>query len=139
MRLRWYQYLELLGTVLLVASTAVQLFILEPTLRKNDQKDLAWKLTQTVQNTRVAAALDNVLILEAMQANEMNVSQQLSKLKTGILANKLRLQREIASNASQTKTTGVDEETKRYITLGAFLLGSLFVALGRIGHLRTES
>ena len=138
MRIRWYHYFELLGTVLLVASTAFQLFVLEPTLRKNDQNELAWMLTQTVQNSRVAVALDNVAILEAMQANAMDVSSQLAKMQTRTLETRLRIEREIAANARLSRTVGLDEETKRYITLAAFLFGSLMMAVGRVGHLRQE-
>ena len=139
MRILWYHYFELLGTSLLVASTAFQIFILEPTLRKNDQNELAWMLTQTVQNSRVAVALDNILILEAMQANATDVSAQLDKLKTRTLATKQRIAREIAANTRQLKNVGVDEGLKRYITLAAFLFGSLLMAVGRVGHLRRES
>ena len=81
MRLFWYQWSEIVGTLLLVASTSFQLFVLEPTLRKNDQEELSWKLIQTVQNTRAATANDSVLILQVMNRNNTDVSTELIRME----------------------------------------------------------
>ena len=138
MRLFWYQWLELVGTLLLVASTSFQLFVLEPTLRKNDQEELSWKLTQTVQNTRAATANDSVLILQAMKRNNMDVSTELTRMENQRELAKKNIANELRFRSTKSRTDNLDELQKRYITLVVFLFGSLLIGVGRFGHLKRE-
>lgn len=125
--------------MLLVASTAFQLFVLEPTQRRNDQKEMSFLLAQTVQATRAATALDNRIILKALRANSMDIKEAMKMMNDQIKRANENVFKRGKRNYQQGRKSLIDEEMKRYVTLFAFLFGSLLIGLGRYEHLKREA
>ncbi len=127
MRLRYYQYGELLGIVLLLGSTGIQLFYLEPINR-----EISWRLVsfsnQQNGQVQVRTAYDNQLSLlkllnapaETVKETEAKRAKMIDKYET--------------ADANIANYTLEKEQVENYleiIVMGLFALGSLLAGIGR--------
>jgi len=127
MRLRVYQYGELFGIVLLLASTAMQLFYLEPLKREIEWRLVAFNTQQTAQ-IQMRALYDNQIALlklmnapaEQVTATEMKRDDTLAQYKN--------------SDANISDFMIAKEGVESYleiVVIVLFALGSLMAGLGR--------
>jgi hypothetical protein len=133
MRLRIHQYGELIGIFLLLASTAMQLFYLEPLKREVDWRMVAFNTQQSAQ-LQLRAAYDNQVALltlmkapaEQVSATEAQRDKVLAQYKTS------------DANIADFVTAKQDVEGYLEIVLiGLFALGSLLTGIGRVLEMRT--
>jgi hypothetical protein len=127
MRLRFYQYGELIGIVLLLASTAMQLFYLEPLKR-----EIEWRLVafSTQQNAQVLS--------RTMYQNQLSLMNLLNAPRDQVAAT------EAARDKSIEKFETADANIANYmidkegvegylqvIVIVLFAFGSLLAGVGR--------
>jgi hypothetical protein len=133
MRLRLYQFGELFGILLLLASTAMQLFYLEPLKREIEWRLVAFNTQQAAQ-IQLRTAFDNQLALlnlmnapaEQIAATESSREQTLAQYKT--------------SDANISDFMIEKEGVENYleiIVIVLFGLGSLLAGLGRAIEMQT--
>ena len=127
MRLRGYQLGELIGIVLLLASTATQLFYLEPLKREIEWRLVAFNTQQSAQ-IQLRATFDNQLALlklmnapaEQVTATEAKRDETLAQYKN--------------SDANISDFMIAKEGVENYleiVVIVLFALGSLLAGLGR--------
>jgi len=127
MRLRFYQYGELIGIVLLLASTAMQIFYLEP-LKRGIEWRLAAYSTQQSAQVQVRTQFDNQLSLlkllnapaDQVAATEVKRKETLDKFST--------------TDANIANYMFAKEQVENYleiIVIILFALGSLLAGIGR--------
>jgi hypothetical protein len=127
MRLRGYQLGELIGIVLLLASTAMQLFYLEPLKREIEWRLVAFNTQQSAQ-IQLRTTFENQLALlkllnapaEQVTATEAKRNQMLSAYKN--------------SDADISDFMIAKEGVENYleiVVIVLFALGSLLAGLGR--------
>jgi hypothetical protein len=127
MRLRGYQLGELIGIVLLLASTATQLFYLEPLKREIEWRLVAFNTQQSAQ-IQLGTMLDNQVALlrkldapaDELAATEANRAKVLGQYKT--------------SDANISDFMIDKERVETYmeiIVIALFALGSLLAGIGR--------
>jgi hypothetical protein len=127
MRLRAYQYGELIGIVLLLASTATQLFYLEPVKREIEWRLVAFNTQQSAQ-IQLRAAYDNqVALLKLLNAPAEQVTATEAKRDDTLAQYK-------NSDANIADFMIAKEGVENYlegIVIALFALGSLMAGLGR--------
>jgi len=127
MRLRVYQYGELFGIVLLLASTATQLFYLEPLKREIEWRLVAFNTQQSAQ-IQLRAVYDNqVALLKLMNAPADQVAATEAKRDETLAQYK-------NSDANIADYMIAKEGVENYlegIVIALFALGSLMAGLGR--------
>ena len=127
MRLRVYQYGELFGIVLLLASTATQLFYLEPLKREIEWRLVAFNTQQSAQ-IQLRAVYDNqVALLKFMNAPADQVAATEAKRDETLAQYK-------NSDANIADYMIAKEGVENYlegIVIALFALGSLMAGLGR--------
>ena len=127
MRLRVYQYGELFGIVLLLASTATQLFYLEPLKREIEWRLVAFNTQQSAQ-IQLRAVYDNqVALLKLMNAPAEQVAATEAKRDDTLAQYK-------NSDANIADFMVAKEGVENYlevIVIALFALGSLLAGLGR--------
>ncbi len=127
MRLRAYQYGELIGIVLLLASTATQLFYLEPLKREIEWRLVAFNTQQSAQ-IQLRAAYDNqVALLKLLNAPAEQVTATEAKRDETLAQYK-------NSDANIADFMIAKEGVENYlegIVIALFALGSLMAGLGR--------
>ncbi|MBC7831217.1 MAG: hypothetical protein H7Y62_04270 [Hyphomicrobium sp.] len=127
MRLRVYQYGELFGIVLLLASTATQLFYLEPLKREIEWRLVAFNTQQSAQ-IQLRAVYDNqVALLKLMNAPGEQVAATEAKRDETLAQYK-------NSDANIADYMIAKEGVENYlegIVIALFALGSLMAGLGR--------
>jgi hypothetical protein len=127
MRLRVYQYGELVGIVLLLASTATQLFYLEPLKREIEWRLVAFNTQQSAQ-IQLRAVYDNqVALLKLMNAPAEQVAATEAKRDDTLAQYK-------NSDANISDYMIAKEGVENYleaIVIALFALGSLMAGLGR--------
>jgi len=132
MRLKLYQYGELIGIVLLLASTATQIFYLEP-LKRGIEWRLAAYATQQSAQVQVRTLFDNQLALlklmnapaDQVTATEGQRAKTLDKFST--------------ADANIANYMLAKEQVENYlevIVIILFALGSLLAGIGRALELR---
>ena len=135
MRLRIHQYGELFGIFLLLASTAVQLFYLEPLKREIDWRLVAFNTQQSAQ-FQLQTTFDNQIALlklmnapaEQVAATEAQRAKLLAQYKT--------------SDANISDYMIAKEGVEKYlemIVIALFALGSILAGLGRLIEFQTAS
>jgi hypothetical protein len=133
MRLRGYQLGELIGIVFLLASTAMQLFYLEPLKREIEWRLVAFHTQQSAQ-IQLRTAFDNQLALlklmnaspEQVAATAANRDETLAQYKN--------------SDANISDFMIEKERVENYlevIVITMFALGSLLAGLGRVLEMQT--
>jgi hypothetical protein len=127
MRLRVYQYGELFGIVLLLASTATQLFYLEPLKREIEWRLVAFNTQQSAQ-IQLRAVYDNqVALLKLMNAPAVQVTATEAE-RDDTLA---KYKNSDANIADYMFTKENVENYLEMIVIALFALGSLMAGLGR--------
>jgi hypothetical protein len=127
MRLRVYQYGELFGIVLLLASTATQLFYLEPLKREIEWRLVAFNTQQSAQ-IQLRTTFDNqIALLKLMNAPAEQIAVTEKKRDDTLGAYK-------NSDANISDFMIAKEGVENYleiIVIALFALGSLMAGLGR--------
>jgi len=127
MRLKSYQYGELFGIVLLLASTATQLFYLEPLKREIEWRLVAFNTQQSAQ-IQLRAVYDNqVALLKLLNAPAEQVTATEAKRDDTLAQYK-------NSDANIADYMFAKEGVENYlevIVIALFALGSLMAGLGR--------
>ena len=127
MRLRVYQYGELFGIVLLLASTATQLFYLEPLKREIEWRLVAFNTQQSAQ-IQLRTVYDNqVALLKLLNAPAEQVAATEAKRNDTLAQYK-------NSDANIADFMIAKEGVENYlevIVVALFALGSLMAGLGR--------
>lgn len=133
MRLRIHQYGELVGIFLLLASTAMQLFYLEPLKREVDWRMVAFNTQQSAQ-LQLRAAYDNqVALLTLMKAPAEQVSATEAQ-RDKVLAQYKTSDANIADFVMAKQDV---EGYLEFVLIGLFALGSLLTGIGRVLEMRT--
>jgi hypothetical protein len=132
MRLKFYQYGELIGIVLLLVSTATQIFYLEP-LKRGIEWRLAAYSTQQSAQVQVRTLFDNQLaLLKLMKAPADQVAAtEAERAKT--------LDKFTTADANIANYMIAKEQVENYlevIVIILFALGSLLAGIGRALELR---
>jgi hypothetical protein len=135
MRLRIHQYGELVGIFLLLASTAMQLFYLEPLKREIDWRLVAFNTQQSAQ-FQLQTAFDNqIALLKVMNAPAEQVS--------GTQAQREKLLAQYKnSDANIADFVLAKQDVEGYleiVLIGLFALGSLLTGIGRVLEMRTAA
>jgi hypothetical protein len=134
MRLRGYQVGELLGIALILASTAAQLFFLEPLKREIEWRLAAFSIQQTGQLQTKAAYDSRIAILQALKAPQ----EQIEAAAT---------ERDAALKHYKTADANVSdfviekervEEFMQLFVIGLFVFGTLLTGLGRAMEMRAN-
>ena len=132
MRLKFYQYGELIGIVLLLASTATQIFYLEP-LKRGIEWRLAAYSTQQSAQVQVRTQFDNQLsLLKLLNAPADQVTATEAKRKE-------TLDKFSTADANIANYMLAKEQVESYlevIVIILFALGSLLAGIGRALELR---
>lgn len=128
MRLRGHQIAELIGIVLLLGSTAMQLFYLEPIKREIEWRLAAFSVQQSGQ-INVRATFDNqIAILKAVNASQDTIAAA-------------QTEREKVTNQFKTADANISdyliekesvEGWLEYLVIGLFAAGSLLAGIGRV-------
>ncbi len=132
MRLRFYQYGELIGIVLLLASTAIQMFYLEPLKRGIEWRLAAFAQQQSAQ-VQVRTLYDNQLALlklmkapaEEVKDTEQRRAKAIDKFETA--------DANIANYMIEKERV---EDYLQVIVMIVFALGSLLAGIGRALEMR---
>ncbi len=132
MRLKLYQYGELIGIVLLLVSTATQIFYLEP-LKRGIEWRLAAYATQQSAQVQVRTLYDNQLaLMKLMNAPTDQVTATEEKRKE-------TLDKFSTADANIANYMIAKEQVENYlevIVIILFALGSLLAGIGRALELR---
>jgi hypothetical protein len=127
MRLKLYQFGELIGIVLLLGSTAAQMFYLEPLKREIEWRLVAFNTQQSAQ-IQLGAMFDNqVALLKRLNAPADEIAAAEAKRQTLIGQYK-------TSDANISDFMIEKERVESYIemiVIGLFALGSVLAGLGR--------
>jgi hypothetical protein len=127
MRLKYYQLGELIGIVFLLASTAMQLFYLEPLKREIEWRLVAFNTQQSAQ-IQLRTTFDNQLaLLKLMNAPAEQVTATEAKRDATLSAYK-------NSDANISDFMIAKEGVENYletVVIVPFALGSLLAGLGR--------
>lgn len=127
MRLKGYQIGELFGIMLLLASTATQLFYLEPLKREIEWRLVAFNTQQSAQ-IQLQSTFDNqIALLKALNAPSEQIEQTKAQRDKTLADYK-------NSDANISDFMIEKENVEGYIELiviGLFALGTLLAGLGR--------
>jgi hypothetical protein len=127
MRLRLYQFGELAGILLLLGSTAMQLFYLEPLKREIEWRLVAFNTQQSAQ-IQLRTTFDNQLaLLKLMNAPAEQVQATAAKREEMLAAYQ-------TSDANISDFMIEKERVEGYLeilVIALFALGSLLAGLGR--------
>jgi hypothetical protein len=127
MRLKGYQIGELFGIMLLLASTATQLFYLEPLKREIEWRLVAFNTQQSAQ-IQLSTTFDNqIALLKALNAPSEQIEQTKAQRDKTLADYK-------NSDANISDFMIEKENVEGYIELiviGLFALGTLLAGLGR--------
>ena len=127
MRLKVYQFGELIGIVLLLGSTAAQMFYLEPLKREIEWRLVAFNTQQSAQ-IQLGALFDNqVALLKQLNAPAGEIAATEAKRQSLIGQYK-------TSDANISDFMIEKERVESYIemiVIGLFALGSVLAGLGR--------
>lgn len=127
MRLKGYQLGELIGIVFLLASTATQLFYLEPLKREIEWRLVAFNTQQSVQ-IQLRTTFDNqIALLRLLNAPAEQIKETQAKRDQGVDQYK-------TSDANNSDFVIEKERVEGYIeiiVIALFALGSLLAGFGR--------
>lgn len=135
MRLRIHQVGEIVGITLLLASTAMQLFYLEPLKRQIEMRTIALNMQQSAQ-IQLHAAYDNqAALLKAMNAP----AEQVSATEA---ARAKMIARYRNSDADLAEVVMEKEKVEGYleiVVIVLFAIGSILAGLGRLIEFQTAT
>ncbi len=135
MRLRIYQYGELVGILLLLASTAMQLFYLEPLKREIEWRLVAFNTQQSAQ-IQLRTTFDNqIALLKLMNAP----ADQVSATET----QRAKVLEQYKTSDANISDYMIEKErvegTLEVIVIALFALGSILAGLGRLIEFQTAA
>lgn len=135
MRLRIYQYGELVGILLLLASTAMQLFYLEPLKREIEMRLVAFNMQQSAQIQLRTAYENQLALLKVMNAPAEQISGTQAQRDKVVAHYKI-------SDADIADVVMEKEKVEGYmeiIVIVLFALGSVLAGLGRLIEFQTAA
>lgn len=135
MRLRIHQVGEIVGIVLLLASTAMQLFYLEPLKREIEMRLVAFNIQQSAQVQLRAAYENQVALLKALKAPAEEVSAAEAQ-REKMLARYKNSDADIADVVLDKEKV---EEYLGIVVIVLFAIGSLLAGLGRLIEFQTAA
>ncbi len=135
MRRRIYQYGELVGILLLLASTAMQLFYLEPLKREIEWRLVAFNTQQSAQ-IQLRTTFDNqIALLKLMNAP----ADQVSATET----QRAKVLEQYKTSDANISDYMIEKErvegTLEVIVIALFALGSILAGLGRLIEFQTAT
>jgi hypothetical protein len=128
MRLRTHQIGELIGIFLLLASTAMQLFYLDPLKREIEMRLVAFNIQQSAQIQLRTAYENQLALLKVMNAPAEQISAAEAQ-RTKVLG------RYKSSDADIADVVLAKEDVENYLEIVVvvlFALGSVLAGLGRL-------
>lgn len=135
MRLRIHQVGELVGIFLLLASTAAQLFYLDPLKREIEMRLIAFNIQQSAQ-IQLRSAYENQLgLLKVMNASAEQISAAEAQ-RAKVLAQYKNSDADIADVVLEKENV---ERYMEVIVIVLFALGSMLAGLGRLIEFQTAS
>jgi len=135
MRLRISQYGELFGIFLLLASTAMQLFYLEPLKREIEMRLVAFNIQQSAQIQLRTAFENQLALLKVMNAPAEQISA--AEAQRGKVLGQYK-----SSDADIADVVLAKQDVEGYleiVLIALFGLGSLLTGLGRVIEMRTAA
>jgi hypothetical protein len=135
MRLRIHQVGELIGIFLLLASTAAQLFYLDPLKREIEMRLIAFNIQQSAQ-IQLRSAYENQLgLLKVMNASAEQISAAEAQ-RAKVLAQYKNSDADIADVVLEKENV---ERYMEIIVIVLFALGSMLAGLGRLIEFQTAA
>ena len=132
--MRGYQLGELFGVALILASTAVQLFYLEPLKREIDWRLVAFSIQQTGQIQTKAAFDNRIAVLQAMKAAPELITTAETERGEAIQ----RFKNADADVADYLFEKGGVEDFIQWLVVGLFALGTVLTGYGRAMEMRNK-
>ncbi|MEO0618584.1 MAG: hypothetical protein AAFZ01_04825 [Pseudomonadota bacterium] len=134
MALKHYQYAELIGIVLIVVSTAVQVFFVEPAKRKLELVVVGSYVSSIESNLSKELARN----FRALAVRDGMSSDAADGLVRGLTANAREANRVMRYRSDLGRKTDVFEGIFTYVSLAVFVLGTLLTAWGRYADMRSR-
>lgn len=134
MNLRAYQWGELLGILFLLASTAAQIFYVEPLRREIEWRLAAFAMQQNAQVQIEATYGTHIATLKALEAPEAAITAAETERDA-------TLERFRTANANISDYLIDKEQVENYlqiIVIGLFAIGSLLAGFGRAMEMRAS-
>ena len=135
MRLRIHQIGELVGIFLLLASTAAQLFYLEPLKREIEMRLVAFNMQQSAQIQLRTAYENQLTLLKVMNAPAEQVSAAEAQ-RDKVVAHYKTSDGDIADVVMEKEKV---EGYMEIIVIVLFALGSMLAGLGRLIEFQTAA
>ena len=132
--MRGYQLGELFGIAMILASTAVQLFYLEPLKREIDWRRIAFSIQQTGQIQTKAAFDNRIAVLQAIKAAPELITEAETERGTAIQ----RFKNADAEVADYLFEKGNVENYIQWMVVGLFSLGTVLTGYGRAMEMRNK-
>lgn len=133
--MRGYQLGELFGIAMILASTAVQLFYLEPLKREIDWRLVAFSIQQTGQIQTKAAFDSRIAVLQAIKAAPELITAAETERGTAIQ----QFKNADAEVADYLFEKGNVENFIQWMVVGLFALGTILTGYGRAMEMRRTS
>lgn len=135
MRLRIHQIGELVGIFLLLASTAAQLFYLEPLKREIEMRLIAFNMQQSAQIQLRTAYENQLALLKVMNAPAEQISGTQAQ-RDKVVAHYKTSDGDIADVVMEKEKV---EGYMEIIVIVLFALGSMLAGLGRLIEFQTAA
>lgn len=135
MRLRIHQTAELIGIFLLLASTAMQLFYLEPLKREIEWRLVAFNTQQSAQIQLRTAYENQLALLRVMNAPADQVSATEAQ-RNKVLADYKTSDADIANLVIDKENV---ESYLEVVVIVLFALGSILASVGRLVEFQTAT
>lgn len=135
MRLRAHQVGEIVGIILLLASTAMQLFYLEPLKREIEMRLVAFNIQQSAQVQLRAAYENQIGLLKAVNASAEQVSAAEGQ-RAKVLAQYKNSDADIADVVLEKEKV---EGYLEIVVIALFAIGSILAGLGRLIEFQTAA
>lgn len=132
--MRSYQLGELFGIAMILASTAVQLFYLEPLKREIDWRLVAFSIQQTGQIQTKAAFDSRIAVLQAIKAAPELITAAETERGTAIQ----QFKNADAEVADYLFEKGNVENYIQWMVVGLFALGTVLTGYGRAMEMRSK-
>lgn len=133
--MRGYQIGELLGIALILASTAAQLFYLEPLKREIEWRLATFSIQQTGQLQTKAAFDNRIAVLQALKAPAEQIASAEKDRETALQQYKTA-DANISDFLFEKQRI---EELIQWIVVGLFAFGTLLTAVGRAKEMRANN
>lgn len=132
--MRGYQLGELFGIAMILASTAVQLFYLEPLKREIDWRLVAFSIQQTGQIQTKAAFDNRIAVLQAIKADTELITTAEAERGKAIQ----QFKNADAEVADYLFEKGNVENYIQWMVVGLFALGTVLTGYGRAMEMRIK-